>query len=601
MDEQYLYSVSYKDWNSDLSGLIDRQMLAAGTSEEDAINNAKRQARSDSRDFNAIRIDAVMGMDISVVQPEARAADIGIEREATSSVPGPPIQAYIENAYAANIGGFTIPLPTTKEELQPWMDAIGAGTFRETDIAIREVRSSVPGLEDILHNLLADIISLDELNYLAAKIGDMKDWQTDIFAAALETEYSSGNIRELINLAENSDLFDLQPAFSEEQYGEFQIQMEKDNSAEIFERLEKSDDPAEHNFANYVLKLEEFVNIKAYGRHEAVEEGGSFTERGYLALRGEMKDVYCGPEDIPLEHRIFSAPEPLLMAVDVDMPAFLAQLHAVAGDFSRAAEHNIGVLARLRSTDYLLLMGDDGAHITETAHAYRHGTDAFDHWMHAAEAPGTQAFTIHLTEVHGQITGNIAQVDARARWLDISENSIHPVKVEATIKVGETLEYTPEEWDALDPIEKDGMQNWRRVFEDDAFSEVFHHVAEAARKDEDTCQPVSGQAFLAAVNAAYMEQARCPQPKLMRVSQAAAQEMLARGDSDVYRLLPEGPEKLSPTDAIKSGLWFSEHREFAIRREDMAGLEKWAERSVVAIMSRPQERDEPKKAHEQEV
>ncbi len=113
--------------------------------------------------------------------------------------------------------------------------------------------------------------------------------------------------------------------------------------------------------------------------------------------------------------------------------------------------------------------------------------------------------------------------------------------------------------------------------------------------------PYPALEFLAGVNVAYMEQAQCPQPEMLRVSQQAAKEMLARGDCEVHRLLPEGTEKLSPTDAVKSGLWYSKHREFAIRREDVAGMEKWAERSAADIVNRPQERSEQKKSHEQEV
>jgi len=408
-------------------------------------------------------------------------------------------------------------------------------------------------------------------------------------------------MRDLINLAENINLFDLQPAFSEEQYGSFLIQMEKDNSIDIFERLEKSTDQDERFFAQYVLRLEACVDEAAYGRAVVQEEKGVFTSRGYIAERGEFSEVYHSPEDIPPEHRIFSAPPPPMMVTDVDIPTFLAQLHAVAGDFSRDAEYNVGVMSQLRSAEYLLLMSNGGAYISEASHAYRYGSGAFDRWMDPTIDSNTQAFSIHLTEVHGQITGTIVQTDVAARLQDILENSIHPTKVEATMPDGTTREFTPEEWDALDCIEKDGVQNWRRVFEDDSYSQVNHHVEARFHNEASACRTVSEQEFLAAVNAAYMAQAQHPQPEMLRVSQTAAQEMLARSDGDVYRLLPEGTEKLSPTDAVKSGLWFSEHREFAIRREDAAGLEKWAERSAAAIMNRPQERGEQNKSFEPEV
>lgn len=528
----------------------------------------------------------------------------------------PPIRAYIENANNDSIGGFTIPLPTTKEALRPWLEAIEAGSFREEDIAIREARSSVPGLEETLRRFISNDIAFDELNYLAAKISEMEKWDMDLFTAALDSGRYSGSISELINMAENIPRLDLEPAFSEEQYGDHHIQMMKDNTSSVFERLEQSDVPEEKWLAEYILLLEAHVDAKAYGHDVAEGENGVFTNYGYLAERGEFQKIYRGPEDIPLELRIFTSPPPPMMAVDVDVPTFLAELHAVAGDYSRDAEYNLNTLNNLRSAEYLLLMSNGGAYITEAAHAYRSGTTAFDLWMSAQEKPDTHGFAIHMTDVHGRTAGNIAQVDITERQLDILENSIHPIRVEATLQNGETQTYTPQEWEALSLIDKDSVQDWRRVFEDGDYSKVNRHLDDLRSGDEAACRPVSVSEFFADVNAAYMNQAQCPQADkvncpegaregalgyMLRVSQTAAKEMLARGDCEVYRLLPEGVEKLSPTDAVKSGLWYSEHREFAIRREDSVGLEKWAERSAGEIAGRAKARDEQNKAQGPEL
>jgi hypothetical protein len=88
---------------------------------------------------------------------------------------------------------------------------------------------------------------------------------------------------------------------------------------------------------------------------------------------------------------------------------------------------------------------------------------------------------------------------------------------------------------------------------------------------------------------------------MLRIPQLTAKEMLARGDAEVYRLLPSGPEKLSPMDAVKSGLWFSESREFAIKRDDMPGLSNWAERKTAETLNHIKQRDEPGKNHGQEI
>lgn len=513
----------------------------------------------------------------------------------------PPIRVYIENAHDDAIGGFTIPLPTSKESLQPWLVAIEVDSFHESDIAIREVQSSVPGLEAVLDGFGVDNLTFDELNYLAVKIQGLESWKMELFTAAMEAELHGESISDLLDLTENIGLYDLQPAFSEEQYGEFLIEAEKDNTVEAFERLEKSELIEEQELAQHILRLEACADAVEYGRTAAREENGVFTKYGYIALRGEIKEVYRGQEDIPFAHRIFSAPPPLMMATDVDVPAFLAALHATAGDFSRDAEHTIDTLSGLRSAEYLLLMDDTGAFLTESMHAYRQGTDAHSRWIGSAENPETQAFSIHLTEVHGQIRGNIAEINAAERRQDIQENSIQPVTVEATLPSGEVQRYLPQEWDAIAQIDKDGIKDWRRVFADGDFSKVNQHLEHMNVQTEAACRKVPAPEFLIATNAVYMEHAQNPQHEMLRISQDAAKEMLARSDCDVYRLLPNGPEKLVPTDAIKSGLWFIENREFAICRGDIQGLEKWAERSAKEAITRQQERSEQKKTYEPEV
>ena len=238
----------------------------------------------------------------------------------------PPIRVYIENAHNDAIGGFTIPLPTSKESLQPWLEAIEVDGFRESNIAIREVQSSMPGLEDVLDGFVTDNLSFDELNYLAVKTQGLESWQMELFTAAVEANLHCESVGDLINLIENIGLYDLQPAFSEEQYGEFLLEAEKDNTADVFERLEKSEIMEEQELAQYILRLEACADAAEYGRNAAREENGVFTKYGYIALRGEMKEAYLGQEDIPVEYRIFSAPPPLMMATDVDVPAFLAAL-----------------------------------------------------------------------------------------------------------------------------------------------------------------------------------------------------------------------------------------------------------------------------------
>lgn len=513
----------------------------------------------------------------------------------------PSIRAYIENAHNSSIGGFTIPLPATKETLQPWLQAIEVDDFQETDIAIREVRSSIPKLESVLQNMIAEGVAFDELNYLGMKLGTLNKWCIELFGAALETDRYSGSIQELIDLTENTACFELLPAFNEERYGEFLIETARDNTAEVFERLQQSDNSEERELARHILQLEASVETRVYGRNVVQEEKGIFTKMGYLAERGAFQKNYRGVEDIPLDYRIFSAPPPPLITMGVDMPTFLVGLHATAGDYSRDTAHSLNILNGLRSAEYLLLLDGSGAFLTEAMHTYRRGTTAYDLWMNTAEKQGVQAFSIHLTEVHGRIEGNVAQVDIAARQLDLLHHSIQHMRVDAVFKSGDTQSFAPSEWEEMSAIDRDKIESWVRHFDSDDLRAVSVHLDDLLERIEAGHRQVSPTDFLSEINASYMAQAQNPQPDMLRVSQMAAKELLARGDCAVCRLLPEAPQLLTPTDAIKSGLWFSEHRVFAIWREDAAGLQKWAERSAASIINRPHERGEQKKSQEPEV
>ena len=506
-----------------------------------------------------------------------------------------PIRVYIENAADDQIGGFTIPLPTTREALAPWFAAIEADMDNPASISIVETRSSTTELGRALRQT---DYSLDEINYLAAKIGGLDNDDMEIFRAALGSGKYDGDVGDIINLIENLDCLQHQPATSEEQYGSFLLETASDETAEAFQRLQESSNAEDRDLAAYILDLEGYIDHTTYGRKVAEREQGVFTSRGYLTEKREFQTVYYGSEDIPLAHRIFTLP---MMAAGVDMPSFLAQLHAVAGDFSRDMEYNIGILSKLRSAEYLLLTSENGAYLTETMHAYRYGSDAFERWMNNADKPGAQAFAIHLTEVHGQVAGDVARIDAAARKLDILENCIHHVSVEATMPNGTTRVFQPEEWDTPSLSDKSGAREWRRVFTDESLADVREHLRHLNDDIEAMHIARPEQEFLAVVNTAYMESAQNPQPDMLRVSQTAAKEMLARGDCEVYRLLPGRVEKLSQMDAVKSGLWYSEYREFAIRREDMEGLQKWADRSAGIAMGSQQERGEHRKSNELEV
>jgi hypothetical protein len=288
------------------------------------------------------------------------------------------------------------------------------------------------------------------------------------------------------------------------------------------------------------------------------------------------------------------------MVERVDVPEFLTALHNLAGDYEREAHFSIDTLAALRSSEYLLLMNGSSAYLTAAVHANRQGSDEHKMWV-LADGETATGFAIHLTDVHGEITGDIALLDVKARQEDIAIHSIKPVEIEATHKNGDVLTYTPADWTALSQLEKDNVQSYRREFADGDYSKLYRHLDNLIETDMQTHKSVSKDTFLTSLNADYMAKSAFPQDDMIRVPQQTAKELLARSDAEVYRLLPSGPEKLSPIDAVKSGLWFSENREFAIKRSDIPGFIGWAERMTAEILNHNKQRDEPEKKHGPEL
>jgi hypothetical protein len=532
--------------------------------------------------------------------PSAPAAETtqGDRPEADDSNDTSPLAAHIENATRPDLGGFVIPLPTTKDTLRPLLEAIEADADDPKSIDIQDVRSSVDNLADVLHG---KDVTLCELNYLAVKISNLDSFGIDAFCAALEARWHTENITEIINLTENLDRLDLQPAFSEEHYGEHLLDVGSESGTEILERLNQSENANERYFARHVTRLEALVDELSYGRAVVKEEGGVFTDFGYLTASGEVQALYRRAADIPQEYRLFLPEFPLQITADVDLLPFLLKVHAIGGDYSRDAAYNLKTLVALRSDEYLLLLDGRSAHLAETAHAYQRGSTEFCIWANTPCDKDTVAFSIHITESgNGHLVGDITKIDAAKCQKDILAHSVYPHQINATSKNGEMTTYTPAEWDALTLQKKDHIQNWQREFDDDAYIQVRQHIKDVRTGREAFLCATGENDIIAQLSAAYRERVQNPREDFLCLSQSAAQQILASGDADVYRLLPDGPEKLSPVEAVKSGLWLSEYREFAMRCDELPKLERWAKRSTDAVLSAP-EHGEHKKSHEEEL
>ncbi len=507
-----------------------------------------------------------------------------------------PFQVYIENVHKGYIGGFTIPLPATAEELRPFLE--GAEIAGWQDMKIWEAESDIEGLGEKVTEAFQASLSpdtLNELNYLAARIDSLQPEEFAIFSASVQAGWHCGTVGELINLTYNTDAFYLQPANNAAQYGEFLVDMFKDETSNAFIKLEQSDSKEQRDFAQHILRLEAAVDFEAYGRNYAEEEKGVFTEYGYITEPGEYEEHYLGPDDIPKEYRIYDgqklpesqlASDNRLKVENADLTALLLKMHAFGGDYMHDARRNMSILESRRNAEYFLLMRDQGLYLTGAANAYRVGSDANEAIMNAVQNPDTRVFALLVTDMHQEhVTGNLAELDLAELQHDITRHSIKYTRIDATPKFGHDISYTAEQWEALDLADRDMLASWTRHFEAGDYQAVYRHVCDVRSKCEETGTAISREDFLDGINKQYMERAENPRADMIRVNLHAAKDMLLHGDAEIYRMFPDSLQKLTKLDALpaRGGLWYLEHREFAISRRDAMRLDNWVSRELASL------------------
>lgn len=243
-----------------------------------------------------------------------------------------PFAAFITNLGKYNEGelvGEWVKFPTTYEDLQKVFERIGIGKSDDfgnpyEEWFITDYDCYVGGLYD----KLGEYENLDELNYLASKLDEMDRGEYNQFLAAMEMGNHSSSLQDIINLTENLDCYDIYP----------NIEDEDDLGRYYIDEFDAMHMP-EH--------LRNYIDYEAYGRDVAMEEGGSFTEFGYVRDTGSsFYETYDGNrENIPEEYRVMSDPhageeltedDRLDMATDLafDLDEFFRQR-----DPQYAAEH----------------------------------------------------------------------------------------------------------------------------------------------------------------------------------------------------------------------------------------------------------------------
>jgi hypothetical protein len=436
-----------------------------------------------------------------------------------------------------------------------------------------------------------------ETDYLSAKVMGMDSGRRNILYAVVETKWYCLSVAEIINLTENLDCFELRPEYdSMTSYGEYRLDRDWDECEAAVYRLEKSEDPAERALYKHLMLLEQSADEEEYGYNAAKEENGAFTQYGLVTHERSIAEIYRGVRDIPPAAPVASehAAEPVMVR-DADLAALLLEMHAVGGDYMRDAKYNIKTLAD-KGDDFFVMMNAGMLVVTPADLVFRRDTPEHEMWMLQSKAPDIRAFVISVTERDGErITGNLFEADLYDLQDYVRENSFFFTRLDAEMKDGSSRRFTLPEWDAMDQYERGQLKSRVKHYDPADEAKLVTCFSVLRRAALENRRPVAAGEFLSQINEPFMAQAAHPRPDMFRIAPEAAKEILAQSAADVFRLMPTGAEKLSPIDAIKVTA-YQEYREFAVRRSDWAGIEKWARRGAGNILRQNgrSERDKPK-------
>ena len=189
-------------------------------------------------------------------------------------------------------GGVWLSMPTTKEQLHEAMQRVGITADNPQNFFINGFANTEQQPFDVPLPVIQSA-GLDELNYLGNLLAMQRDEDRDKFTAAVALGERAGNVKDLINLAQNLDCYWLYPT----------VQNEEDYGYYLIDELDELELPEE---------AKKYFMYEDYGRDAAINDGGRFTEQGYIYNnKNTFTEWYNGKEsDIPREYRVMSFPQP---------------------------------------------------------------------------------------------------------------------------------------------------------------------------------------------------------------------------------------------------------------------------------------------------
>ena len=186
-------------------------------------------------------------------------------------------------------GGVWLPMPATTEQLHDVMESVGITADNPQDFFIHGF--SCP--EDKHLALPYDMVcsaGIDELNFLAARIGELDPAELMKLNALSQAPHGLETIGQMIDFTYNVDFYVHIEARTFSELGDYYLN--KSGMVQMPEEWKAGIDPGE------------------FGKNAAQKEQGEFTEYGYVVASGDQWEPHFEGRDVPEEYRIMSYPQP---------------------------------------------------------------------------------------------------------------------------------------------------------------------------------------------------------------------------------------------------------------------------------------------------
>lgn len=188
------------------------------------------------------------------------------------------------------VGGVWLDIPATKEQLHEAMRSVGITADNPQDFFINGYSSPEASPIDVPLSIIQSA-SIDELNFLAARLHQLDPAEIGKLNAALQRENSFENIGQVIDFTYNMDYFvHIPEVHTSRDLGDYYL-----------------------NQSGMVQMPEEWkggIDLAAFGKNAAAQEKGAFTQYGYIVESGDEWERQFEGREVPEEYRVMSYPQP---------------------------------------------------------------------------------------------------------------------------------------------------------------------------------------------------------------------------------------------------------------------------------------------------